>query len=89
MGGTSETKEVSVVVPMFSEAVRIEKALRDLCTQEKITLVNPYDGQDIRSYVAHSTLLAYTLHVWRDGVRLHVGIDGEASYFFRQEVRGN
>ncbi len=89
VGGSSENKEVSVIVPMFEAALRIESALRVMCSQENITLENPYADKDIRSYVAHCTLLEYTLHVWRDGPRLHFGVDGDASFFFREEVRGN
>ena len=89
MGGSHEMKTVSVIVPMHAEALRIENALRVLCTQKHIILENPYEGRDIRSYVDHSTMLSYTIHVWPGPGRLHFGIDGDASFVFRVEVRGN
>ena len=80
------TKEVSVVVGTFAMARKIEKGLRDLCSAQGITFDNQYEGRDINTYIDPSTLLEYTIHVWRAGEGLRIGIDGDASYEYKKQV---
>ena len=72
----------SVVVGTFAMAQKIENGLRDLCSARGIT----FDNQYIKSYINPSTLLEYTIHVWRAGEGLRIGIDGDASYEYKKQV---
>jgi len=84
--GGAATKEVSVVVGTFAMAQKIENGLRDLCSARGITFDNQYEGRNIKSYINPSTLLEYTIHVWRAGEGLRIGIDGDASYEYKKQV---